>query len=213
MRHVSSPLSAVLILAGLTLSTASLAADGPAVKIETVLVITSDQGKESPMTLTSWETPQGDRVDFISGGQKSVLLVPKGKDSVYLLDPRTRQARSLSRTPTSLRQYLPGIPDPRLLHGNRLAPVDFLGYRCAVREGTQVVNGSLRHVQVWEARINGRPEVLRQYSWGAGGNTELFEAVSVHVYPQTPPGLLDMPAGYAVTPLNLNGIMAQKGTP
>ena len=52
-------------------------------------------------------------------------------------------------------------------------------------------------------------ETLRYCSQADDGGIMLIEAVSVHVYPETPPGLLDVPVGYTVTAMD--AATAQKG--
>lgn len=219
MRHSSAMLGMAHVLVALTFSTVGAAAgspagqatDGPAVKIECVTVFTTTAGGVKAGMITAWETPSGERGELSIDGPLSIILAPNRKKAIYLLDPTTKQAQFISGPSASPQQFLPDRPSQRLMHQRRLAPVDFLGYRCIVREGTQIFNGSLRHVQIWEALVNGKMEQLRLCSQGNDGSTQLVEAVSVHVYPKTPPGLLDVPPGYTITPLNT--AKAQKGTP
>lgn len=190
-------------------SPAGQSADESAVKIVSVTAATLKQAKGLPMMTTTWETPGGVRLDFNGDSQANVILIPRGMNA-YVLNPNTKQAFLVSGTSALLRQNLVKAPSPYLSHERRLASIDFLGYRCAVREGTQVLNGSSHHVQMWEAWINNRTETLRHCSQADDGSTMLIEAISVQVYRQTPPGLLDVPVGYTVTAMD--AATEQKGT-
>ena len=211
MKNSPTKISAVHVLLALTILTAGAAAgspmrqaaSGPAVKIECVTVFTSATGGVKAGAITAWETPSGERGELSVDGLQSIILAPSAKKAVYLLEPTTKQAQIVSGTSASYRQMFPDGPSQPLMHQRRLPPVNFLGYRCSVREGVESSNGSQRHVQIWEALINGKREQLRLCSRGDNGSVQLVEAISVRVYPQTPPGLLVVPPGYTITPLNI----------
>jgi hypothetical protein len=177
---------------------------GPRAKIDLVSVQTSAQGEVSSVTMADWQTPDGERIELAGDSGPDSMFLPTGKNYIVFLisTPSLRsmgeQRQSLYREASSLRRYLPDVGP---LQGQKqLAPLDFLGYRCAVRVGTLMVNGSLHRVQIWEAPINGRMETLRESSQGDDGSVSLVEAVRVQPSAQHE-AIIKVPGGLVETTL------------
>ena len=172
-------------------------------KIQYLLAGTGEQGKaySSPVTsCTIWETRNGERVELSGSGSSNVLLLPNEMNVGYLLDAKTKQAQVFVKA--DYRFNIPTASDTKHLHNVKLCtPINFQGYPCTVVEAKQTFAGEPGHVQIWAARVDGNPLLLRSYWQGEDGSTFLYEAVNVEQYKQAPADLLHIPAGYTIMPL------------
>ena len=155
---------------------------------------------------TTWITPLGRRDELPSG---KATFLRWHSPLAYALDPRTKQATS--------EPAVEERADPDQAWGQNVvgkvtvSHQSLLGYRCLVRKGTLRVGGILASAEDWVATVSGQRVALKTRI-ESGGNLIVFvEAVAVRALPKAPPGLLDVPAGYTITPQS--AATEEKGTP